>query len=61
MRRIFADTQLFMQKLIVLPDGKGCRGSETLAMFKLPAYDPFAITVMGFGVALAAVLVFAAV
>ena len=30
-------------------------------MFKLPAYDPFAITVMGFGVALAAVLVFAAV
>ena len=30
-------------------------------MFKLPAYDAFAITVMGFGVALAAVLVFAAV
>ena len=29
-------------------------------MFKLPAYDPFAITVMGFGVALA-VLAFAAV
>jgi hypothetical protein len=37
---------------------RGC-GSETLAMFKLPAYDPFAITVMGFGVAIAAILAFA--
>ena len=25
-------------------------------MFKLPAYDPFAITVMGFGVAIVAVI-----
>ncbi len=25
-------------------------------MFKLPAYDPFAITVMGFGVVLAAMI-----
>jgi hypothetical protein len=28
-------------------------------MFKLPAYDPFAITVMGVGIATAAILAFA--
>jgi hypothetical protein len=32
---------------------------RTLAMFKLPACDPFAITVLGFGVLLAAILTFA--
>jgi hypothetical protein len=28
-------------------------------MFKMPAYDPFAIAVMGFGIAMAVVLAFA--
>ncbi len=28
-------------------------------MFKMPAYDPFAIAVMGFGVAVVVVLAFA--
>ena len=32
---------------------------ETPAMFMLPAYDPFAITVMGFGIVVAAILTFA--
>jgi hypothetical protein len=32
---------------------------ETPAMFMLPACDPFAITVMGFGILLAAILTFA--
>ena len=61
MRHIFADKQFFMQKLIALPGWQGCRGWETLAMFKLPAYDPFAITIISFGIALATILVFAAV
>lgn len=38
---------------------KGARFGETLAMFKLPAYDPFAIMVMGFGILLAAILMLA--
>jgi hypothetical protein len=55
LRRIFAETRLFAAW-----DGKkGARFGETLAMFKLPAYDPFAIMVMGFGILLAAILMFA--
>jgi hypothetical protein len=48
---------LFAVKLIVLRDRKkGGRFGETLVMFKLPAYDLFAITVMGFGILLAGII-----
>ena len=50
--------ELFWAKhFIFLP--AGYRGLETLAMFKLPAHDPFAITVMGFGVAIVVVIALA--
>ena len=35
------------------------KSRRPLALFKPPAYDPFAITVLGFGVLLVAILTFA--
>ncbi len=36
-----------------------CRGQEWPKMFRMPAYDPVAIAIMGFGILLAAALAFA--
>jgi hypothetical protein len=55
LRPIFAETNFSGAKLFIFRPA-GYRGLETLAMFKPPAYDPFAITVMGFGVAIVAVI-----
>jgi hypothetical protein len=52
LRPIFAETNFSGAKLFIfLP--AGYRSLETLAMFKPPAYDPFAIC---FGVAIVAVI-----
>jgi hypothetical protein len=59
LRPIFAETNFSRAKLFIFRPAGGCCGLETLAMFKLPAYDPFAITVMGFGVAIVAVIALA--
>ena len=56
LRPIFAETNFSRAKLFIFQPAGGCCGLEILAMFKLPAYDPFAITVMGFGVAIVAVI-----
>ena len=56
LRPIFAETNFSRAKFFIFRPAGGCCGLEILAMFKLPAYDPFAITVMGFGVAIVAVI-----
>ena len=50
------ETNFSRAKFFIFRPAGGCCGLEILAMFKLPAYDPFAITVMGFGVAIVAVI-----